>query len=136
MSSINPSSTDAALEARWQKIRARLEPLAPLLGTQGSLEPKRYKQGTAWRVRWLETTPLGKRRRTLHLGRDPRLVSRVRELLGQFREQCRSQAECLKETLRLGKLILLLGTAFTRKLTPGRAAHALRGQVAAAPREK
>jgi hypothetical protein len=62
-------------------------------------------------------------------------VSRVRELLGQFREQRRSHVECVKETLRLGKLVLLVGTAFTRKFTPGRAAHTLRGQVAAAPRE-
>jgi hypothetical protein len=69
MSLNNPRSANAALEARWQKILARLEPLATLLGTQGSLEPKPRKQGTAWRLRWLEATPSGKRRRTLHLGR-------------------------------------------------------------------
>jgi hypothetical protein len=114
-------------------IRARLERLAPLLATQGSVEPKPCGQGSIWRVRWLESTPSGRIRRAMHLGRDERLVSRVRQLLKQFRERRLNQAACIKETLLLSKLVLLVGTTFTRKLTPGRSAGALRGRVAASP---
>jgi hypothetical protein len=78
----------ADLEAKWQRLRGRIEARAHLLGHQGSLARKRCWRRWVWQLRYYEPGPGGAVvQRALYVGADPELACRARALLDFYREE-------------------------------------------------
>jgi hypothetical protein len=105
--------TGSTLEQRWQQLLARLQAIAPLLATQGTLVPKTGRPRLNWCVRYLDGPHGGKRvRRMIYVGSDPELVRRT----GVYMEQCRARWLEAKEALKLARFALTLGSQVQRQM--------------------
>jgi hypothetical protein len=84
------SSSDK-VDARWAKLRAKIECHAPFLRKQGDVVLKKIKTGHYWYLRFL--LPPGETGRRRHKSiyicsdTDKELLTRTRQLLGYYRAQ-------------------------------------------------
>jgi hypothetical protein len=105
----------AGVEARWERLRARLDALSEVLSRQGTLARKTARGKFVWRVRYYAAAPGGRRmQRSLHVGSDHELVARTRALLEAFRER----RQLVRETGELVRLAAAFSAAVRR--TTGR----------------
>jgi hypothetical protein len=110
---ISGEQLSPALEAQWERLRAKIEANAQLLTTQGILVSKKVRGKPVWRLRFCEPQP-GKDmvRRTLYVGIHPELAERVRRMLARLRQD----HEFARETDQLLKHALATGTTLRRRL--------------------
>jgi hypothetical protein len=108
------STKGNALEQRWQRLLAKLQAIALLLATQGTLVPKTGRARLNWCVRYLDRPHLrGKPvRRMIYVGSDPELVRRTAKYL----EHCRAHVLETKESLRLARFAMTMGSRVRRQM--------------------
>ena len=80
-------------EQQWAVILAKLELHAKELAKQGSLASRRAGRRLVWAVRFVDRTGPTAIQRTVYVGDEPVLISRVRELLASWRAEGRLAAE-------------------------------------------
>src|ERR1700722_13587259 len=103
-----------ALEERWQLLLAKLQAIAPLLATQGTLAPKTGRATLNWCVRYLDPPDReGKRvRKMIYIGSDAELLRRA----GEHMELCRSRHLEAKEAMNLARVASTLGSQVRRQM--------------------
>ena len=72
---------------RWSIIRAKMEAAATVLEKQGSMASRMVGSQRHWSVRYVDRTCSGNRQRAIHVGSDPEIIRRARELLAEYRER-------------------------------------------------
>ena len=84
-------STTRPLEARWLKLKRRIEAVAPSLTTQGVIVPKPSGRGRVWVLRFRVREGGRRRLKSIHLGADgeTELLARARDLLDSLRGPAR-----------------------------------------------
>lgn len=85
--------------ARWDHLRRKIENLRHVLVGQGSLVQKKNRGQSYWYLRYHETTPTGRKQRSVYVGDDDN-AQRVRIWL----DEIRAPEEFLRETLLLANL--------------------------------
>jgi hypothetical protein len=81
-------------ERRWAALQEKLDRVAETLIGQGALVRKAMPSGRkTWVVRFVDTSGGKRVHRSLHVGTDPQLVRRARQLLGRYRQRRRWPAE-------------------------------------------
>ena len=77
-------------ERRWAALQEKLDRVAETLIGQGTLVRKTMPSGRkTWRIRFVDTAGGKRVHRSLHVGTDPQLVRRARQLLGRYRQRQR-----------------------------------------------
>ena len=77
-------------ERRWAALEQKLDRVAETLIGQGTLLRKTMRSGRkTWVVRYVDMTGGKRVHRSFHVGTDPHLVRRARQLLSQYRQRQR-----------------------------------------------
>lgn len=90
---------------RWRALEAKIRSCAELLVHQGTVASRLARGRRVWSLRFYEMTSSGKVQRAIYLGGDDFLLQRTQELLNEFREDQRKQAEVEVFRQLSGKLV-------------------------------
>jgi hypothetical protein len=105
------------VELWWSLLRAKIAPYAGLLAEQGSLSSRLASGRRVWSLRFVEPLADGRSvQRSIYVGGNPELVSRVRQLLGRYRRE----SQDAKNMNALSRLAVAIGSATRACLGPAR----------------